>query len=292
MSADAENSAGPAIEVAGLVRDFSAGLGRWKVRALDGLSLTVQPGEVVGVLGPNGSGKSTTLKAILGLVEPSAGSVRLWGRPPTDSAVRARVGYLPEEAVFPGHLTARELVAWHAGLAGMPRRERADAVAAVLTQVGLVEGGGDRRLAQCSKGMRQRAGLATALVHRPELLILDEPTTGLDPVAAGEWVSWVRAWKAEGRTVLLCSHLLAEVEEVCDRVVVLHRGRAVAEGAWEALMRDPERWQVVMRGWDPALRSELAGWLRERGVEVEAVAPARRPLERFYRAAVSGEDQP
>lgn len=279
----------PAIAVSGLVHDYAAAsLRRWRVRAVDGLDLVVRPGEVVGLLGPNGSGKSTTLKAILGLLEPTRGTVRLWGRQPGDPAARARVGYLPEEPVYPGFMTPRELVVWHAGLAGIARGEWVAAVEAALGQVGLEPAVWDRRLAACSRGMRQRAGLASAWVHRPELLVLDEPTTGLDPVAAAQWVSWVRAWKAEGRAVLLCSHLLAEVEEVCDRVMILHRGRAVAEGAWAELMTDPGCWEARIRDWDPAQREALAAWLDERGAKLESVGAARRGLEAFYRQVIGG----
>lgn len=278
----------PVLEVEGLTRDFAIGLGRWRVRAVDNLHLTVRAGEVVGLLGPNGSGKSTTLKAILGLVEPTAGTVRLWGQPASEPANRARLGYLPEEPTFPRHLTARELVTWHARLAGRLQAGLATRVAAVLAEVGLADAA-DRRLGTYSKGMVQRAALAQALVHEPELLILDEPTSGLDPMAAAAWAAMIRGWQAQGRTVLLCSHLLAEVEQVCDRVVILHRGRTVAAGTLPELLTEPETWQATVRGWDEGRRAELAAWLAERGASLEGVEPGRRRLEALFRAAVEAD---
>lgn len=220
----------PALEIAQLTKDFPLQPGRTRLRAVDDLSLRVAPGEVRGLLGPNGSGKSTTLKILLGLLAPTAGTCRIFGVPCAEPRARGRVGFLAESAQFPGFLTARELTV-HAGrLCGMNRADAAARADAWLRWAGLADAA-DRRLATFSHGMRQRAGLAQALVHDPDLVILDEPTTGLDPLGVAEFGALVRDLKARGKTVLLCTHHLAQAEELCDRVAILRRGRLVADEA-------------------------------------------------------------
>ncbi len=213
-------------QVTRIFRDFWL---RPTVKAVDGLDLAVQRGETFGLLGPNGSGKSTTIKMILGLLSPSSGKVELFGLPPRTVAARAKLGYLPELSYLHPFLTARETLAYYAGLCGLSRavaRERADE----LLQMVKLTDVASRPVAGFSKGMARRVALASALIGKPELLILDEPTSGLDPVSTREVKLLIRALAKNGMTILMTSHLLADAEDVCDRVMILNRGRAVAEG--------------------------------------------------------------
>jgi ABC-2 type transport system ATP-binding protein len=213
----------PAIETVGLRKEY----GR-KV-ALHDLSLMVQTGEVFGLLGPNGAGKTTTVKILTGLVRPTAGEARLFGQPAADPAARRRIGYLPESFRFHDWLTGEALLDFHGRLAGLSVEERRQRIPQVIERVGLAGRGGER-LRAYSKGMTQRIGLAQAILHRPDLVLLDEPTSALDPVGRREVRDLVRGLRAEGIAVLLNSHLLTEIEMVCDRVAIVDRGRVVREG--------------------------------------------------------------
>ena len=199
------------------------------VKAVDGLSFAVNRGEVFGLLGPNGSGKSTTIKMILGLLTPSAGEVRLFGLPPRAVEARRRLGYLPELSYLHPFLTARETLRYYAGLCGLDARTARMRAAQLLEMVQLSDVA-DRAVGGFSKGMARRVALASALIGRPELLVLDEPTSGLDPVSTKEVKTLVKALAAGGMTILMTSHLLADAEDVCDRVLIANHGRAAAEG--------------------------------------------------------------
>ncbi len=199
------------------------------VRAVKGLNLTVSKGEVFGLLGPNGSGKSTTIKMILGLLSPSAGSISLFGLPPRSIAAREKLGYLPELSYLHPFLTARETLNYYAGLCGLDRKTARVRTDELLEMVGLTEVA-NRAVGNFSKGMARRVALASALIGRPELLVLDEPTSGLDPVSTNEVKLLVKTLAAGGMTILMSSHLLGDAEDVCDRVMILNHGEAVAEG--------------------------------------------------------------
>jgi ABC-2 type transport system ATP-binding protein len=213
----------PAIEIRGLRKKYGA-----KV-ALPGLDLTVQPGEVFGFLGPNGAGKTTTIKVLTGLVKPTAGSALIFGLSVEDRAARRRVGYLPETFRFQDWLTGAELLDFHGRLAGLSAAERRRRIPEVLARVGLAGRGGDR-IRGYSKGMSQRIGLAQAIIHRPDLVLLDEPTSALDPVGRRDVRDLIRELRSEGVTVFLNSHLLSEIEQVCDRVAIVDHGRLVRSG--------------------------------------------------------------
>lgn len=199
------------------------------VKAVDGLSLRVRRGEVFGLLGPNGSGKSTTIKMILGLLPPTTGAVRLFGLPPRSVEARRRLGYLPELSYLHPFLTAAETLEYYGGLSGIGRRETHERTAQLLKMVGL-EAVARRAVGGFSKGMARRVALAASLIGRPELLVLDEPTSGLDPVSTKEVKTLVRALSAGGMTILTTSHLLADAEDICDRVMIVNHGKTVAEG--------------------------------------------------------------
>lgn len=204
--------------------------------AVDNLDLTVRQGEVFGLLGPNGAGKTTTILMLLGLTEPTAGTVRVLGFDPVRQPlmVKARVGYLPDQLGFYDWLTARENMAYTARLNGLTRSEAQARIGAALAQMGL-EDVADRRVATFSRGMRQRLGVADVLIKQPQLVIMDEPTQGLDPEGAREFLDIIRRLKSEGITILLSSHLLHQVQAVCDRVGLFHRGHMVLEGTVKEL---------------------------------------------------------
>ena len=214
-------------DVSKIFRDFWL---RPVAKAVDGLSLKVKRGEVFGLLGPNGSGKSTTIKMVLGLLSPSAGEVKLFSQPPRSLAARKRLGYLPELSYLHPFLTARETIMYYAGLCGLKGAEAKKRTEELLEMVGLTKVA-KRPVSGFSKGMARRVALAASLVGKPELLVLDEPTSGLDPVSTKEVKTLVKALAAGGMTVLTTSHLLADAEDICDRVMILSGGKAVAEGA-------------------------------------------------------------
>jgi ABC-2 type transport system ATP-binding protein len=198
--------------------------------ALDRLDLAVPRGSGVGLLGPNGAGKTTSLRLILGFAAPTEGTLRLAGLPPSDPASRARVGYLPEQLALPDAANVWEFVALHARLAGVAASDIDAEVEAALARTGLEDRARDR-LDSLSKGLRQRVGFAQALLADPEILLLDEPTSGLDPLGVRDARDWIQEARGRGCTVLLCSHVLSEVEQTCDRVAILYEGRIAASGA-------------------------------------------------------------
>jgi ABC-2 type transport system ATP-binding protein len=279
----------PALELRGVVKDFAVGLRGVKLRAVDHLDLTVRPGQVYGLLGPNGSGKSTTIKMILGLLEPTAGSCRVFGVPSARVEARQEVGYLPESPYFYRHLTGRELVRFYGQMSGMGGASLAAQVAAVLDTVGLT-GAADRRVGTYSKGMLQRVGLAQALVHEPRLLILDEPTAGVDPVGSAEITELILGLKARGKTVLITSHLLGQIEDICDRVAILDRGRLILEGSMEEIVGRPDRQALVIPALPAGELEELRAWLAARGRTIEAVEVPRARLDRVFLERVSRKD--
>src|SRR5438445_6946447 len=223
--------AGPAVAVHGLTKTFSVPLHPARgIVAVKDLNLRIEPGEVYGLLGPNGSGKSTTLKIILGLVSPTRGRTEIFGRDSTQVESREDVGFLPENPYFYKYLTGEETLQFYGKLCGLSSARIRERSKELLKLVGL-EGAADRRLGGYSKGMLQRIGLAQALVQEPRLLVLDEPTAGVDPAGSREIRDLILSFKSRGITVMLCSHLLAQVQEICDRVGILDRGRLIREGA-------------------------------------------------------------
>lgn len=220
------------IETSGLTKRYGA------FTAVDSLDLSVKRGEVYGLLGPNGSGKTTTILMLLGLTEPTEGSIRVLDLDPARQplSVKARVGYLPDEVGFYGHLTARENLIYIAKLNGLPRDEATRRIDAALERMGLNEVS-DKRVSEFSRGMRQRLGAAELLLKQPEIIIMDEPTLGLDPEAARRFLKIIVELRGEGRTILLTSHLLHQVQAVCDRVGLFHRGKLALEGTVNELAR-------------------------------------------------------
>lgn len=272
----------PAVELRGLIKDFSVGLRGVRLRAVDGLSLRIEPGEVFGLLGPNGSGKSTTIKVILGLLAPTSGECRVFGVPSSRVEARVDVGYLPEAPNFYRFLSGRELVEFYGRICGLGGAGLGARVAEVIAWVGLTEAA-ERRVGTYSKGMLQRIGLAQALVHDPQLVILDEPTAGVDPLGTAAITDLIRQLKARGKTVLITSHLLTQIEDVCDRVAILDRGRLLLEGAVNELAAASARSaSETAETLNAAEREELRHWLAARGKTLAAVAAPRPRLDQIF----------
>lgn len=217
------------IEVKGLTKDHFSNFLRKRFRALNGLDLTVYKGESFGLLGPNGAGKTTTQKLLLGLLRPSEGTIKVLGKAPGDQSALARIGFLPENPYFYAYLSAGEFLDFFAQLFDMKPAERKVRIKELLELVSLSEAGG-RPIRKFSKGMMQRLGIAQALLNDPELVFLDEPNSGLDPIGRRDIRKIMLALKEQGKTIFFNSHMLPDVKEICDRVGVLHRGRMVGQG--------------------------------------------------------------
>ena len=226
---------GPVIEVRDLHKVFPVGFRRRKVYAVRGISFQVQPGDIFGFLGPNGAGKTTSIKVLTGLIRPSRGEVRLFGRDVEDLQVRQRLGYLPEQPYFYDYLTPVELLDHFGRLFGVPAATRARRIDELLAAVGLRDAR-TRTLRKFSKGMLQRVGIAQALINDPDLVMLDEPLTGLDPIGRKEIMDLVLSLKERGKTVFFSSHILSDIERVCDRVAILRAGTLVAHGTLDELL--------------------------------------------------------
>jgi ABC-2 type transport system ATP-binding protein len=233
-----DNASNPSvIECRGLTKVFKDFWLRPRVTAVDGLDLAVQPREVFGLLGPNGSGKSTTIKLLLGLLFPTRGVISIFGRHPTDTLIKSRIGYLPEESYLYRFLDARETLDFYGRLFQLERRERRRRTEMLLDMVGL-EAVQRRPVGEYSKGMQRRIGLAQALINDPDLLILDEPTTGLDPLGTRQVKDLILMLRERGKTVLLTTHYMDEAERLCDYVVIMSQGSAVCQGSPKQLIAE------------------------------------------------------
>lgn len=284
------NSAVPAVAITGLVKDFRIGLRGAKVRAVDELSLLIPEGGVYGLLGPNGCGKSTTLKIVLGLLRPTRGECRVFGLPADSREARAGIGFLPEGPFFHRHLSGREFVRYCARLSGVPAKASAAAAERALGIVGLA-GAADRRVGTYSRGMLQRLGVAQAVAHDPRLVILDEPTAGVDPVGAAAMADIIRDLARRGKTVILCSHLLGQVEEVCDRVAVMDRGRLVLEGSLDDVLGRPGRTLLEVGNLSEAALEAARAALAAHGATLAGVSHPRDSLDRIFLERLSGESR-
>lgn len=270
-----------AICIQNLTKDFAVGMRGKKLRAVDDLCLEVGDNEIFGLLGPNGSGKSTTIKIILGLLEASKGTCEIYGRPSKLVDARRSVGFLPEAPYFYRYLTGRELVRYYARICMVTRVKIDSAVDSVIKLVGMTEAA-DRRVGTYSKGMLQRIGLAQSLVHDPQLVILDEPTAGVDPLGSAAIAEIVRELKRRGKTVLLSSHLLAQIEGLCDRVAILHRGKLVREGRIDDLVEEKDAESLVVQGLSAEGRAVVEAEIKAQGGRLARVEKPRLSLDAYF----------
>jgi ABC-2 type transport system ATP-binding protein len=298
----------PAIQTINLSKSFGHTV------ALAGLTMTVPRGEVFGFLGPNGAGKTTSVKLLLGLLKPTSGEASLLGRPVGDLRTRRRIGYLPELFRYQAWLSAREVLALHCELAPLPRSSWNDEITTALDTVGLTDRAGDR-VSTFSKGMQQRLGLAAALLGEPELVFLDEPTSALDPIGRHDVREIIRGLASRGTAVFLNSHLLSEVEQVCDRVAVVDHGRVIASGTMDELLSgsavkirvtglatdrsklasfgdlDEEGDQLTFTNLSPDRVPELVAQIVALGGRVYEVAPRHQTLEDRFLQLLDEEDK-
>jgi ABC-2 type transport system ATP-binding protein len=308
--------AGEIVRVSEVTKDFRPGLGLRRKRVLHGISFGVREGEIFGFVGPNGAGKTTTLKVLMGLIRPTSGRASILGHDVRETAFRRHVGFLPENPYFYEFLTGREILAFYARLSGLPRTGRDERVATLLEQVGLAHAA-DARLRTYSKGMLQRVGIAQAIVHDPRVVFLDEPMSGLDPIGRKEIRDLILRLRAEGKTVFMNTHILSDVELVCDRVAIIARGRIVHEGAIDAFLGTGERETDIVLGqlppdaaigleerWGAQLRpvgDRVEVRVREKdvdsvlqavlasGASVVSITPHRVSLESVFLSAVRGD---
>jgi ABC-2 type transport system ATP-binding protein len=269
-----------------IYRDF---WGRKKVHALKALDIEIRRGEIFGLLGPNGSGKSTTIKLILGLLFPTSGRVLVFDRDASETSKNERIGYLPEESYLYKFLTAQETLDFYGRLFNMSAAERSGRVEELIKLVGL-EGARYRQLREFSKGMTRRVGLAQALINDPDLVMLDEPTTGLDPIGTRAMKDLILQLRDQGKTILLCSHQLADVQDVCDRVAILHQGELKELGRVEDLLKVQEVTEVHAEGLSEEAKQEIAEVIKRHGGSVKAIDNPTTTMEQLFLNIVRESD--
>lgn len=271
----------PAISIQHLTKIYPIPFKREKVTAVQDLSLTVEPGQVYGLLGPNGSGKSTTMKIVLGLVSPTSGRTKIFGRDSTAVESREDVGFLPENPYFYKYLTGEETLHFYGKLCGLSGAKMRDRARELLKLVGL-ENAADRRLGGYSKGMLQRIGLAQAMIQEPRLLVLDEPTAGVDPAGSREIRDLILDFKKRGITVLLCSHLLEQVQEICDRIGILDHGALIREGRLEDLISIQNQTELILEDASPELLAEIQATIAKFSARLVEQRKPQKTLERYF----------
>lgn len=271
------------VESVGLTKVFKDFWSRDKARAVNGIDFTVKQGQVFGLLGPNGSGKSTTVKMILGLLYPTRGTLKVFGEEPQNVDMKSRIGYLPEETYLYKYLTALETLDFFGALFGLPAEKRRERSFQLLDMVGMTHSI-DRPVGEFSKGMARRIGLAQALVNDPDLVILDEPTSGLDPIGCREVKDVIRMLASRGKTIILCSHLLADVQDVCDEMVILYGGKIRANGTLKEILSEQDKSRIITPRLNAETCAELKLWLAARGVSADKVQIDHpdRDLEDFF----------
>jgi len=278
-----------AIETLSLTKVFSDWWGRDKVYAVDDLNLRVRYNEVFGLLGPNGSGKTTTLKMLLGLLYPTKGRALVLGGDGSNPKINTKIGFLPEESYLYRYLNARETLDFYGRLFGLPAKVRKMRIEALLDMVGL-KAVANRAVGTFSKGMARRIGLAQALINDPDLLILDEPTTGLDPIGTRQIKDLILKLAERGKTVLLCSHLLADVEDVCDRIAILYGGKIQAEGEVKDLLQQTNRRQITTSAISETAIERIKQLIQDERAECEVTSPMDK-LEMFFIKTVAEAQQ-
>jgi len=279
-----------AIETFSLTKIFSDWWGRTKVYAVDNLDLQVRTNEVFGLLGPNGSGKTTTIKMLLGLLHPTKGKALLLGGEGSDPKINCKIGFLPEESYLYRYLNARETLDFYGRLFGLPTKVRKMRIEALLDMVGL-KAVANRAVGTFSKGMARRIGLAQALINDPDLLILDEPTTGLDPIGTRQIKDLVLKLADRGKTILLCSHLLADVEDVCDRIAILYGGKIQTQGHVRELLQQTNKRQITTDAISDTAVEKIKQIVRDENAECEVTSPMDKLETYFIRTVTAAQQQ-
>jgi len=269
------------IETQNLTKIYRDFWGRQKVRALNALDLDVRKGEIFGLLGPNGSGKSTTIKLLLGLLFPTSGRALVFGKDTTEVTKNERIGYLPEESYLYRYLNAEETLDFYGRLFDMPAKVRRERSRQLIEKVGLAHAR-RRQLREYSKGMVRRIGLAQALINDPDLIMLDEPTSGLDPLGTREMKDMILELKAQGKTIVMCSHLLADVQDVCDRIAILYQGELKELGRVDSLLKVSDETQVRFKGVPESAIGEIREVIKKHGGEVLSAENPRTTLEELF----------
>jgi len=278
----------PAVQIEGLTKTFPVPLRRQRVIAVKNLHLTIQPGEVYGLLGPNGCGKSTTLKILLGLVTPNSGRALIFGKDSREYRSRRDVGFLPENPYFYKFLTAAETLAFYGKICGLSGKTLATRIDELIELVGLRDAR-DRRVGGFSKGMLQRIGLAQALIQDPGLVVLDEPTAGVDPAGSHQIRDLILDLKKRGKTVLLTSHLLEQVQEICDRVGIMARGEMIREGSLNDLVRVKNQTEFVIENAPPELAAQIQNLVAQSPARLVATRQPERSLESVFLELTAGD---
>jgi len=269
-----------AVEIKHLVKTYRSSFKRQIFRAVDDVSIEIARGEVYGLIGPNGSGKSTTMKALLGLVSPTSGVCKVFNCDSTRVDARGEIGFLPENPYFYKHQTSAETLKFYGKLCGLRGAELAHRVDELLELVSL-QYARNRSIGTYSKGMLQRVGLAQALIQKPQLLILDEPTAGVDPIGSREIRDLILQLKQQGVTIFLCSHLLEQVQEVCDRVGIIFEGQIVNEGTLDELTQIKNQHEIILENGDPKLLSDIQDMIQQRA-KLVSVGNPRSSLEKLF----------
>jgi ABC-2 type transport system ATP-binding protein len=278
------------IEIRNLTKIYRDFWGRQKVKALNSLSLDVYKGEVFGLLGPNGSGKTTTLKLLLGLLFPSDGEIRILGKPAADVEKNERIGYLPEESYLYRFLNAEETLDFYGRLFRMSKAERKQRTDRLIEQVNL-QGARKRQLKEYSKGMTRRIGLAQALINDPDLVLLDEPTSGLDPIGTRDMKDMILELKRQGKTVVMCSHLLADVQDVCDRIAILYAGELKVMGKVDELLKEQGETQLLTTKLDDAVIREVEAVLAKHNAKLLSKDHPTASLEELFLKTVQASKE-
>lgn len=289
-SAPAQSDSNLVIETRNLGKTYRDFWGRKKVAALKSLDVEVQKGEIFGLLGPNGSGKSTTIKLIQGLLFPTSGRAFVFGKEARDVTKNERIGYLPEESYLYKFLNAEETLDFYGRLFDMPAAIRKERSNELIKMVGLNHAR-RRQLREYSKGMTRRIGLAQALINEPDLLILDEPTTGMDPIGSREMKDLIIRLRDQGKTILLCSHQLADVQDVCDRVAILHQGELRELGRVDELLKVRDVTEVHAKGMSDELKGKIADLIKSEGGDLVSIDNPTTTMEELFLDIVQ-DDRP
>jgi len=280
----------PVIQIKNLSKIYRDFWGRKKVQALNSLSLEVNKGEIFGLLGPNGSGKTTTMKLLLGLLFPTSGEISILGQPASDVRKNERIGYLPEESYLYRFLNAEETLDFYGRLFDMTGEERRKRTDELIKQVGL-QHARKRQLKEYSKGMTRRIGLAQALINNPDLVLLDEPTSGLDPLGTRDMKDMIVKLRDEGKTVVMCSHLLADVQDVCDRIAILYGGELKELGRVDELLKEQDETQLLTSKMDDSVVAEIKAVLDRNNVKLHKVDHPTNTLEDLFLKTVQRSEE-